>query len=216
VKPGDRVAVLLPNREEHLPLFFGAAKAGAVIVPLNAWLKGEFLRYQMADCGASLLVTDGPGLSSAAPLLDLTEISGLVLLDGVEHDGPQSTTSWAEVATADPKPPAVEPATTIVDVRTDALLDACACSAKLFNGESGAIEPPVKLVSVASARPGTRVYVPYGIPQLSAPALRRIAMYVSGVTFTGGSSATVLMPLTARNGPRSAIIVPANALFAMT
>jgi crotonobetaine/carnitine-CoA ligase len=111
VQAGDRVAVLLPNREEHLPLFFGAAKIGAVLVPLNAWLKGEFLRYQMADCGASVLVTDGPGLASAAPLLALTGINHLVLLDGAEHDGPAAATSWAEVAASDAKGAVVEPAT---------------------------------------------------------------------------------------------------------
>jgi carnitine-CoA ligase len=98
VQAGDRVAVLLGNREEIVDLFFATSKVGAVLVPLNAFLKGEFLRYQLADCGATLLVTDAPGYGAAAPLLALTEIKRLVLLDGVTGDGSVEVTAWADVA----------------------------------------------------------------------------------------------------------------------
>ena len=112
VQAGDRVAVLLPNREEMIDLFFASTKLGVVLVPLNAFLKGEFLRYQLADCGASVLVTDAPGYDAAAPLLGLTEIKRLVLLDGVEGDGAVETTTWAEVAASTGPAPTREPAVT--------------------------------------------------------------------------------------------------------
>lgn len=35
VKQGDRVALIAPNRLEHLTLFFACAKLGAILVPLN-------------------------------------------------------------------------------------------------------------------------------------------------------------------------------------
>ncbi len=106
VQPGDRVAVLLPNREEMVDLFFATTKLAAVLVPLNAFLKGEFLRYQLADCGASVLVTDGPGYGSAAPLLRLTEIKRLVLLDGEAGDGAVETAAWSDLAACSDPPPA--------------------------------------------------------------------------------------------------------------
>src|ERR1051325_8950392 len=68
VSAGDRVAVISANRMEMLELFFACAKAGAAMVPLNVFLKGEFLRYQLRDSRAQTLVVDGPGLESAVEL----------------------------------------------------------------------------------------------------------------------------------------------------
>lgn len=70
VAEGDRVAVISTNRIEFLELFFGCAKLGAVLVPLNVFLKGEFLRYQLDDSQASTLVVDGPGLESIGSVID--------------------------------------------------------------------------------------------------------------------------------------------------
>ena len=41
VRPGDRVAVMLPN-VPHFPLaYYGALRAGAIVVPMNVLLKGR-------------------------------------------------------------------------------------------------------------------------------------------------------------------------------
>jgi carnitine-CoA ligase len=58
IVPGDRVAALLFNTPEFLELWFGAAKAGAVLVPLNTALKGEILRYELADAQPRAIVVD--------------------------------------------------------------------------------------------------------------------------------------------------------------
>ncbi|PXX10941.1 AMP-binding protein [Mycolicibacterium moriokaense] len=82
VGQGDRVAIVCANRIEMLELFFAVAKLGAVQVPLNAYLKGEFLRYQLADSQASTLVVDASGHTAVAPMLtDLPDLRLLVLLD---------------------------------------------------------------------------------------------------------------------------------------
>ena len=52
VGKGDRVAVILANCEESLVTIFALARLAAIQVPMNVFLKGEFLRYQLADCGA--------------------------------------------------------------------------------------------------------------------------------------------------------------------
>ncbi|MCI4336618.1 MAG: AMP-binding protein [Thermoplasmata archaeon] len=56
---GDRAAALLFNCAEFMELWFGAAKAGVVLVPLNTGLKGSILRYELEDSGAKGLVVDG-------------------------------------------------------------------------------------------------------------------------------------------------------------
>jgi crotonobetaine/carnitine-CoA ligase len=55
---GDRVACLLFNTPEFPQLWFGAAKRGAILVPLNTGLKGEILRYELTDSAPSGLVLD--------------------------------------------------------------------------------------------------------------------------------------------------------------
>jgi crotonobetaine/carnitine-CoA ligase len=82
IAPGDRVAMLMANRIEMVELFFACARLGAVQVPVNTFLKGEFLRYQLADCGAETVVVDGPGLAVVTPLLDrLPAVRRIVTLD---------------------------------------------------------------------------------------------------------------------------------------
>lgn len=81
VKRGDHIASLLPNRIETVDLLLAVAKLGAVQVPLNYWLKGEFLEYQLADCGARLLIADGPGYEAAAPQLRGTEIAHTIQVE---------------------------------------------------------------------------------------------------------------------------------------
>ncbi len=86
VRPGDRVAVLLPNRIEAVELFFGCARLGAVQVPLNVFLKGEFLRYQLADCGAQTIVLDADRLAALEPLLGhLPDLRRIVTVGGVDR-----------------------------------------------------------------------------------------------------------------------------------
>jgi len=58
VRAGDRVAALLYNTPEFPLVWFGLAKIGAVLVPLNTALKGEILRYELADCAPTGLVVD--------------------------------------------------------------------------------------------------------------------------------------------------------------
>lgn len=81
LRPGDRVAMVIPNRQEMVELFFACAKLGAVQAPLNTWLKGDFLRYQLQDCGATMLIADAPGSRAAAGLLADTSVKHLIILD---------------------------------------------------------------------------------------------------------------------------------------
>jgi crotonobetaine/carnitine-CoA ligase len=110
VERGDRVAFVCPNRPEMLELFLGCARLGAIQVPLNAYLKGEFLRYQLSDSEASTLVVDAAGYASSVPLLDmLPELRRILLLDEIAQapDGPAHV-PYAQLLDAPRPPPAPE------------------------------------------------------------------------------------------------------------
>ena len=57
VKPGDRVALMLPNCPQFLIVFYGALKAGAVVVAMNPLYTPRELEYQLNDAEAETLVT---------------------------------------------------------------------------------------------------------------------------------------------------------------
>jgi long-chain acyl-CoA synthetase len=56
VKKGDRVAIALPNIPQYPIAFYGALKAGAVVVPTNPLYTPREMQHQMADSGARVLV----------------------------------------------------------------------------------------------------------------------------------------------------------------
>ncbi|MCI0343238.1 MAG: long-chain fatty acid--CoA ligase [Planctomycetales bacterium] len=57
VRPGDRVAVQLPNVTAFPIAYFGSLMAGAVVVPLNPLLKRDEIAYHLADSGARVFVS---------------------------------------------------------------------------------------------------------------------------------------------------------------
>jgi acyl-CoA synthetase (AMP-forming)/AMP-acid ligase II len=62
VRPGDRVAIAMRNLPEFVVSFWGAALAGAIVVPLNSWWTGSELAYALRDAGVGVLFADGERL----------------------------------------------------------------------------------------------------------------------------------------------------------
>src|SRR4051795_2753058 len=56
VGPGDRVAIMLPNVPHFALAYYGALRAGAVVVPMNVLLKEREVAFYLADSGAQLLL----------------------------------------------------------------------------------------------------------------------------------------------------------------
>src|SRR5438094_1221324 len=56
VKTGDRVALLLPNSPQFVIAFYGALRAGAIVVPCNPLYTPPELQHQLADSGATVVV----------------------------------------------------------------------------------------------------------------------------------------------------------------
>lgn len=58
LEKGRKLGVMLPNCAEYLYLLFGAAKIGAVTVPINTGYKGDLLAHVINNSDAEILVLD--------------------------------------------------------------------------------------------------------------------------------------------------------------
>jgi carnitine-CoA ligase len=107
VGPGDKVAALLFNTPEFLHLWFGLAKRNAILVPLNTALKGEILRYELSDSGATGMVVDRRLWGSYAPVRDAVGIGKEWLADAVASTEPlpEGVTPFSELPSDRTAPP---------------------------------------------------------------------------------------------------------------
>ena len=60
VRPGDRVAILMPNAPQAVIAQFGAWKAGAIVAPLNPLYTEYELKRALDECGAETIVVLTP------------------------------------------------------------------------------------------------------------------------------------------------------------
>ena len=83
VKPGDRVGLWLKNCPEFIPSLFGILHSGAVVVPINNFLKADEVNYILTDASIDVLLTDAElgthhrALEAARPRLRLFRIEQL-------------------------------------------------------------------------------------------------------------------------------------------
>jgi carnitine-CoA ligase len=85
VKPGDRVASLVENSPEAMLFWWGAVRAGAVAVPINTAYKGDYLRHQLTDSGARVLVVEASLFDRVAQVAtDVADLERIVVIGEVE------------------------------------------------------------------------------------------------------------------------------------
>ena len=63
---GDRVLIVLPDSCEFISAFFGAAKIGAIAVPVNPHAKAADYEHYLLDCGARFAVVHAAALAEFA------------------------------------------------------------------------------------------------------------------------------------------------------
>ncbi len=116
VRPGDRVGLWLKNCPQFVTSLFGILRAGAVVVPINSFLKADEVNYILGDAGIDVLVTDAElgrhrrALETIRPHLKLFEVEQLQGLEsrwGEQGTHPLIGTSSAA---ASPHPAFPEPA----------------------------------------------------------------------------------------------------------
>jgi acetyl-CoA synthetase len=96
LRPGDRVAVCLPQRPETAVAHLAAYRAGLVAVPLSALFGPDALSYRLGDSGARVLVTDADGLERSRDLPGAAGLDAVIVVgDGVrpeQRGGPRPGT----------------------------------------------------------------------------------------------------------------------------
>jgi long-chain acyl-CoA synthetase len=102
VTEGDRVLVALPNSVRLLEMLIGAARVGAVTVPVNTRLSGRELRDVVADAGAVAVV-------GTADLLERIPVAGE---ERLRLDVGPAYEAWLEAA--EPAPVRVAPPDPVV------------------------------------------------------------------------------------------------------
>lgn len=66
-EPGDRVLIVLPDSAEFMAAFFGAAKIGAVAVPVNPFAHAADYAHYLDDCGARLAIVHSSAIAEFLP-----------------------------------------------------------------------------------------------------------------------------------------------------
>lgn len=112
IAKGDRVASLLENGPSALLTWWGIVWAGGVAVPINTAYKGDYLRHQLADSGARVLVVQRDLADRAARVV--AEVDGLdhvvVIGDGSREFPSATTHEWESLLATEPVDPvAVDP-----------------------------------------------------------------------------------------------------------
>ncbi len=74
IQKGDRVALILPNSPQFLIAYFGALKAGAVVIAFNPLYTPHEIERQLIDCGAETVVT----MTKFYPAVKLVQANTLV------------------------------------------------------------------------------------------------------------------------------------------
>jgi len=96
VRHGDTVATILDNNVDAVVAWFAINRLGAVSVPVNTAYKGEFLRHQIADCGAAVVLAEADYAERVLAVAD-----GLPALRTLVRRGGASTVEPDRVAVSD-------------------------------------------------------------------------------------------------------------------
>jgi crotonobetaine/carnitine-CoA ligase len=70
IKKGAKIAIMLPNCPDYLYLWFGVAKMGGIMVPLNVSWKGELLKYILNHSDSETVVVEESLLPQIEELLE--------------------------------------------------------------------------------------------------------------------------------------------------
>jgi len=87
VRPGDTVATVLDNNIDQLVSWLAVNKAGGIWVPLNTAYRGQFLRHQIDDSLAPIVVCDTRYLANVAEISPKLPNLKLVLRRGSQAEG---------------------------------------------------------------------------------------------------------------------------------
>lgn len=111
VEKGNTVATILDNSAEAIFIWLAINKLGAISVPINTAYKGEYLRHQLKDSGAAVVIAESDYALRVTEIADsISEMSHLVHR-GAAHELPsigQNILPWQDIVSNDLTDPEVE------------------------------------------------------------------------------------------------------------
>lgn len=113
---GDRVLLMIPSGIEHVLIWLGLCKLGALMVPVNEAYKGGMLRHQVNDSGADFAIVWERHLPVWYALgAEMPGLRTIAVYPRIGASAPQGTPAWEHVSALDlpdadgsAMPPAVE------------------------------------------------------------------------------------------------------------
>ncbi len=111
LQPGERAALMLPNRVEHVLADLGVVHAGGVPVTFYATLAADQIAYVAGDCQARVAVLDGaPELARwQAVLAELPRLTKIIVRDAAACPSGDQYLSWADLVALGRERLAAEP-----------------------------------------------------------------------------------------------------------
>ncbi len=81
VRPGDRVAIVLPNCPTHVVAFYAVLRLGAVVVEHNPTYTADELEHQLRDSGAVVAIVWEKAAAAVLAVRERTDLHGVVVVD---------------------------------------------------------------------------------------------------------------------------------------
>lgn len=100
VRPGERVAMTVPNVVEFPIVYYGILHAGAVVVPLNVMLKRDEVAYHLQDSGAKVYFCAIPDGDDAWTGFDAVATCEHLVTLGDGGVRPETTSTLSDVLAA--------------------------------------------------------------------------------------------------------------------
>ena len=88
LKPGDRIAVQLPNVLQYPVAVFGALRAGLVVVNTNPLYTANEIKHQLNDSGAKALVVLANIARNAAEVIEETQVKTVIVTELADLHSP--------------------------------------------------------------------------------------------------------------------------------
>lgn len=88
LKPGDRIAVQLPNVLQYPVVIFGALRAGMVVVNTNPLYTPHEIKHQLNDSGAKALVVLANIAKNAAAIISETSVEQVIVTELADLHSP--------------------------------------------------------------------------------------------------------------------------------
>jgi benzoate-CoA ligase len=100
-RPGDRVLIVLPDTFEFIGAFFGAAKIGAIAVPVNSMARAGDYRHFLSDSGARIAIVHSSAWHEFAGAAEPESLDTLVIVGGEDRawtwkSAARDVTLWSE------------------------------------------------------------------------------------------------------------------------